>query len=129
MELMIKRAPHVRSDEERMYVTCAEVAVEVLLCRKWSVALLCSMRSGPIRIGQLSRIIPGASKKVLVQSLRKLEVEGIVIRRDMSDVVLHVEYQINSQIRESIFVLLDSLSRWGASHLRAQDAVKPSTIS
>jgi len=62
---------------------------ETLFQGKWKVRILCAMRSGPIRLGQLARLIPHASKKVLTQSLRDLEASGIVLRRDLSDVVLH----------------------------------------
>jgi DNA-binding HxlR family transcriptional regulator len=48
------------------------------------------MRSGPIRLGQLARTIPRASKKVLTQNLRDLEAAGIIMRTDFSNVVLHI---------------------------------------
>ena len=79
------------------------------------------MRQGPVRIGQLGRLIPGASKKVLAQSLRKLEADGIVVRRDLSELVLHVEYELAPEIQEGIVVLLNGLSEWGASFLQMED--------
>jgi DNA-binding HxlR family transcriptional regulator len=42
------------------------------------------MRSGPIRLAQLARIVPGASKQMLTQNLRKLEADGIVVRKDLT---------------------------------------------
>ncbi len=78
---------------------------------------------------QLGRLIPGASKEVLAQSLRKLEADGIVVRRDLSERVLHVEYELAPEKQEGVVVLLDGLSEWGASFLqmkghkgRSQDA-------
>ncbi len=71
------------------YVRRATLTAEVLFQGKWKLQILCAMRSGPVRLGQLARIVPGASKKMLTQNLRQLEADGIVVRKDMSDLVLH----------------------------------------
>lgn len=65
-------------------------------------------------------MIPGASKKVLTQILRKFESENIVVRIDLSDLVLHVEYQLHQEVRESVEQLLDHVSKWGASFMALQ---------
>jgi DNA-binding HxlR family transcriptional regulator len=71
------------------------------------------MRIGPVRLGQLVRLIPNGSRKMLVQNLRILECAGVVVRRDLSHVLLHVEYDLEPSLRESICLLLDELSNWG----------------
>jgi DNA-binding HxlR family transcriptional regulator len=120
---------HVRRnqgrDEQRIgpqkfdpgYVWRAKLASEVLFQSKWRVQILCAMRSGPIRLGQLARLIPGASKKMLTQNLRKLESDGVIIRKDLSDLVLHIEYDIDEEAREAVCALLDHLVRWGDLYL------------
>ena len=75
------------------------------------------MCSRPVRLGQLARLIPRASKKVLTQNLRDLEATGIVIRKDISDFVLHVEYELSEEFRESVVALLEHLARWGDTYL------------
>lgn len=102
---------------EIKYVRNASYAAGVLFQSKWRVHILCAMRSGPVRLGQLGRLVPGASKKVLTQNLRQLEAEGIVSRRDLSDVVLHVEYELHESATEGIRALLDQLAYWGGLHL------------
>jgi DNA-binding HxlR family transcriptional regulator len=72
----------------------ASFTVDTLIHGKWRVHTLCAMRSGPIRLGELARMIPRASKKVLTQNLRELEAAGVVTRRDLSDEVLHIEYEL-----------------------------------
>ncbi|ADV83662.1 winged helix-turn-helix transcriptional regulator [Terriglobus saanensis] len=99
------------------YVHRANLAFEVLFQGKWRIQILCAMRSGPIRLGQLARIMPTASKKMLTQNLRKLESEGIVIRKDLSDLVLHIEYDLNERVRERVCALLDHLVEWGNFYL------------
>jgi len=107
--------PHTR------YARRASFAHNVLFQGKWKVLILCAMRSAPIRLGQLTRMIPGASKKMLAQNLRKLEADGIVVRKDLTDLVLHVEYDLDDSVRETVCELLDRLARWGEVHLANTD--------
>lgn len=99
------------------YLRRATLTNEVLFHGKWKLQILYAMRSGPIRLGQLSRIVPGASKKMLTQNLRKLQADGIVVRKDLTDVVLHIEYDLDDRTRESVCTLLDHLARWGELYL------------
>ncbi len=95
----------------------ASFTADTLCHGKWRISILCAMRSGPVRLGQLARIIPKASKKVLTQNLRDLEAAGIVTRRDLSDVVLHIEYELNPDIKGSVLGLLGHLAQWGEAYL------------
>jgi DNA-binding HxlR family transcriptional regulator len=95
----------------------SQLAFEIFLQGKWRLHILWSLRSGPVRIGQLGRLIPGASKKVLAQHLRKLEADGIIVRKDMSDMVLHIEYELSNAFRHIVCDLLDRLSEAGAMYL------------
>ena len=93
--------------------------VAELLQGKWTVEILCAMRERPVRLSELRREIPLASKKALTARLRFLEASQIILRRDLSGSVLHVEYTLTDSIREPLISLLDDLAEWGASHLAA----------
>jgi DNA-binding HxlR family transcriptional regulator len=69
------------------------------------------MRGGPVRLGQLSRLLPEASKKVLMTELKQLVRSGLVERRDLSDGggVRHVEYTLVESIGPATVVLLEQL--------------------
>jgi DNA-binding HxlR family transcriptional regulator len=71
--------------------------VKEILDGKWKLQILCAMRSGPVRLSQLTRLAPAASKKGLRANLRSLESSHIVVRRDLSDSVLHVEYDFEDK--------------------------------
>lgn len=94
--------------------------VATLFHGKWRIQILCAMRSGPVRLGQLARILPKASKKMLTQNLRELESSGVVVRKDLSDVVLHIEYELREDKKDDLFALLDHLSQWGGTYLKDQ---------
>jgi DNA-binding HxlR family transcriptional regulator len=103
---------------EPMHEECVEYIRKVsqvteLLQGKWRLQILCAMRTGPVRLGQLTRLIPSASKKTLRASLKSLELAGIVVRHDMSDTVLHVEYDFEDDLRAVVCSLLDHLADWG----------------
>jgi DNA-binding HxlR family transcriptional regulator len=116
----MKRVKEDRLGIPRIDVDCArrtDLTIEILFQGKWKAQILCAMRSGPIRLGQLSRIVPGASKKMLTQNLRQLEADGIVVRRDLTDLVLHIEYELDESTRDGVCALLDHLAKWGGLHL------------
>ena len=101
------------------YARRAALATDVLFQGKWKIQILCAMRSGPIRLGQLARIIPVASKKMLTQNLRRLEADGIVVRKDLTDLVLHIEYDLVDSAREAVCDLLDHMVRWSDLYLES----------
>jgi DNA-binding HxlR family transcriptional regulator len=83
-----------------------------LLQGKWTVQILCAMRGGPVRLSELKRAIPPASKKALTANLRSLEAARVVLRRDLSSSVLHVEYELADAMRYPLVALLDHLAEW-----------------
>jgi DNA-binding HxlR family transcriptional regulator len=98
------------------FVRQVAVVSELLFQSKWRVQILCALRSGPVRLGQLVRLIPGASKKMLTENLRKLEAGGVVVRMDLSDLVLHVEYYLEPEMRQAVCALLDHMAQCGNTY-------------
>lgn len=65
----MKRVKVDRLGIQRIDLDCArraDLTIEILFQGKWKPQILCAMRSGPIPLGQLARIVPGASKKIRV---------------------------------------------------------------
>jgi DNA-binding HxlR family transcriptional regulator len=79
---------------------------------KWKLEILCAMRVEPVRLSQLKRLVPTASKKALSASLRSLELSHLIVRHDLSTKVLHVEYDFAETMREPVWALLDCLATW-----------------
>ena len=94
---------------------CPPVNGLKVLMGRWTIPILWEMRDGPVRLGQLGRALPGASRKMITETLRRLERQDILIRHDLSGKIKHVEYHLNSQIADEIGPLLDHLVAWGAS--------------
>ena len=87
------------------------------ICRgKWSLPILYAIRRKPVRLGELTRLIPNASKKVLIDNLKRLEAAGIVLRNNRSRRVLHVEYDFPEDLKEAMSRLLDCLAVWSEAY-------------
>ena len=55
---------------------------------------------------------PDGLEKVLTQNLWELEACGVVVRKDLSDVVLHIEYELREDTKDDLCALLDHLGQW-----------------
>jgi DNA-binding HxlR family transcriptional regulator len=91
-------------------------ALEVLQ-GKWKVHLLFSMARGVRRHSKLLECLPGASKKVMTDSLRALERDGIVTRRIFPEVPARVEYSL-TRLGWTITEPLVALADWGDAHAK-----------
>jgi DNA-binding HxlR family transcriptional regulator len=85
---------------------CSARDALALISGKWVMLLLPALAQGPLRNGALLRKIEGISQKVLTQTLRQLERNGLVERCDLGSKPLHVEYRLTEVARG----LVDTLS-------------------
>jgi DNA-binding HxlR family transcriptional regulator len=84
-----------------------------LLQRKWTIHILWAMRIEPVRLSTLKRLFPSASKKALRAGLRDLERARVVVRHDLTNVVLHVEYQLVGDMKETVCTIFEELALFG----------------
>lgn len=95
---------------------CGVTAAIVVIDGKWKTSLLWLLESGPHRPGELRRLLPGLSEKVLTQALREMETDGLV-HREVHDVLpLKTEYSLTPFGRE-LSEALGPLSDWGHRRL------------
>lgn len=100
---------------------CATNAAGILQ-GKWRIPILCALQGGPVRLGQLVRLMPTASKKVLAENLRQLQDDGMLVRTDLSETLLHVEYDYSEGFRATMTAVLMTLAVVG--ELRVQRPAK-----
>ena len=82
---------------------------------KWKVHLLFVMARGVHRHSRLLECLPGVSKKVMTESLRALERDGLVDRKIFAEVPVRVEYSL-TPLGWSITEPLIALSEWGTTY-------------
>jgi DNA-binding HxlR family transcriptional regulator len=91
--------------------SCPSQDILALIGGKWSMLLLCSLRAGPVRSGELARRAGGISQKMLTQTLRELTRHGIVSRKDHGEVPPRVEYSLTS-LGRSLATLVVEIENW-----------------
>jgi DNA-binding HxlR family transcriptional regulator len=96
-------------------VDCPSQSILALIGSKWSMLLLCALRGGPRRTGELKRRLKGVSAKMLTQTLRELERHGIVEREDFGEVPPRVEYRL-SALGRSLAELVNEIEQWVGTH-------------
>jgi DNA-binding HxlR family transcriptional regulator len=88
---------------------------------KWKIGILCRLQEGPARMGDLRRLFPQASKKMLTQHLRQMERDELILRSDLSGKVPHVEYSLSEPRGVAFSRLFHFLTTWSEQY-RPQDA-------
>lgn len=78
---------------------------------KWTILTVLSLVEGPRRFGELSRSMPDISKKMLTETLRDLEREGLITRRVFPTKPPSVEYSLTS-LGLSLLEPLSPLLEW-----------------
>lgn len=90
---------------------------------KWKLLILSCLLEAPRRYGELRRLIPEITEKMLIQELRELEADGIVTRTVHQQVPPRVDYALTAQGRRTQPVF-EVLLGWGLDYLQ-ENEVQP----
>lgn len=98
------------------FAQCSIVAVpmiEVLgrISGRWTLYVIMSLMGGPMRFSELRRQVEGISQKMLTQTLRELEEDGIVHRTVTPTIPPRVDYELTEMGRE-LQAPLDAINAW-----------------
>jgi DNA-binding HxlR family transcriptional regulator len=85
---------------------------------KWTILIINILAEEPaaVRFGQLRKAVPGISQKMLTQTLRDLERNGLVVRVVCPVIPPHVEYSLTA-LGRTLVEPLRALSIWSRDHL------------
>ena len=83
---------------------------------KWTVLIVGLLEQRPHRFGELLRGVEGISQKMLTQTLRSLELDGLVNRHAKATVPVTVEYSLTSTGR-TLAEPLEAIRRWAEQHI------------
>lgn len=91
---------------------------------KWAVMLMGALeQQGPQRFGALKRLCAGISQKMLTQTLRNLERDGLIRRTVLTEKPLQVEYAL-TDMGGSLVALMQPLIDWVHTHYQAIELVQ-----
>ena len=109
---MAENRPCRDPKEQHAWASTASEALRVLE-GKWKIVIIVQLfaAEGPMRFSELERRIEGVTQKMLIQQLRALEEDGIVIRTLYPQVPPKVEYEL-SELGRALGPAMDALVKW-----------------
>ncbi len=96
--------------------TCPTRALLDQLADKWAVLVLLALAPGPIRLNTLKREVEGITQKMLGQTLRRLEWNGIVVRRAYVTMPMTVEYEL-TELGRTLMPVIEGLRSWSMANM------------
>jgi len=109
-------------EKERQFLCPVDVPLSIL-GGKWKLLIGYFLLEAPRRNGELRRLLPTISQKMLTQQLRELEGDGIVVRTVHDQVPPRVQYSIADDERGRLEPLVRALFDWGVSWANDHDGV------
>ncbi len=95
---------------------CPTRLVLDLIADKWTTLVIYLLSQGTRRYGELQRVVGGISQKMLTQTLRKLEEDGLVRRVIYPEVPPRTEYSL-TELGTTLREPLGALCKWAVVHL------------
>lgn len=94
---------------------CPVATTVSLIGSKWKLLIMRNLLVRPWRFNELQRSLEGISQKVLTDSLRSMEEDGIITRTVFPEVPPRVEYAL-SELGESMRPIIKSMETWGTDY-------------
>jgi DNA-binding HxlR family transcriptional regulator len=82
---------------------------------KWSLLVIGTLRSGPLRFGELEQAVAGISQRMLTLTLKHLVEDGLVVRTAYAEVPPRVEYEV-SGLGRTLVPLVMALAEWAMAN-------------
>lgn len=118
-------APPPEDDVDVLAIHCPSRAIFEQVTSKWTALVLIALAGRSLRFGELRRTVQGVSEKMLSQSLRSLERDGMIVRTAYDCAPPRVEYaltplgtEVSRQIRDLADVLQDAVPEVARSRER-----------
>ena len=91
---------------------CPVATTVALIGSKWKLLIIRNLLQRPWRFNELKKNLEGISQKVLTDSLRSMEEDGLITRTVYPEVPPRVEYAL-SELGQSLKPILVSMLEWG----------------
>lgn len=94
---------------------CPVATTVQLIGSKWKLLIIRNLLKRPWRFNELQKSLEGISQKVLTDSLRSMEADGIITRTVFPEVPPRVEYAL-SELGQTLKPILDEMETWGENY-------------
>ncbi|NJP96171.1 helix-turn-helix transcriptional regulator [Nonomuraea sp. FMUSA5-5] len=118
-----ERREEARQAFDAYFAECPSRKLLDRLSDKWVTLVLTALSQGPRRYSDLSRRIAGVSQKMLTQTLRVLERDGLVSRTITPSVPVRVDYEL-TPLGQSLMPLVSAIKSWAQEHIEDVEAAR-----
>jgi DNA-binding HxlR family transcriptional regulator len=120
-----QRREQARADYDAFLADCPARKVLDRISDKWVTLILSALAGGPQRYSDLGRLIAGVSQKMLTQTLRSLERDGLVSRTMTAAVPVRVDYRL-TPLGESMLPVVRAMKAWAEAHIEEIESARAS---
>ncbi|MEH3076712.1 MAG: helix-turn-helix domain-containing protein [Quadrisphaera sp.] len=106
-----QRREQAKADYDAYLATCPSRLLLATLSDKWVVLVMTALADGALRHSALRRVVAGVSQKMLTQTLRGLERDGLVTRSVVASVPVSVSYEL-TELGRSLLAVVAPLKAW-----------------
>ena len=99
---------------------CPVATTVQMIGSKWKLLIMRNLLQRPWRFNALKKDLEGISQKVLTDSLRSMETDGIITRTVYPEVPPRVEYAL-SDLGESMRPIMDAMEIWGTEYKKSKE--------
>lgn len=103
--------------QEERFGKCPYFTAQSVLQGKWSILIMHYLSNETMRFNQLLKIMPNMTHATLSKQLKKMECDGLIIRKEYAQIPPKVEYSL-SDIGKKFLPVLNSLEVWGKQYIQ-----------
>ncbi len=107
---------HAKAEFDAYLAACPSRLLLDRISDKWVTLVICSLEDGPQRFSEVSRRLAGVSQKMLTQTLRTLERDGLVTRSVTASVPVRVDYAL-TPLGQSLLEPIKHVKAWAERHV------------
>jgi DNA-binding HxlR family transcriptional regulator len=111
-----QRREHAAREYDAFLAACPARQLLDRISDKWVTLIITALADGPQRYSDLSRRIAGVSQKMLTQTLRSLERDGLLSRSVTPSVPVRVDYEL-TPLGQTLLPLIASIKGWAENHM------------
>ncbi|HEY3716358.1 MAG TPA: helix-turn-helix domain-containing protein [Jatrophihabitantaceae bacterium] len=113
-----QRRRQARAEYDAFLAACPSRLLLDRFADKWVALILCSLAEGEQRYSEIARTIAGVSQKMLTQTLRNLERDGVLIRSITPAVPVRVSYRL-TPLGDSLLPVVRAIKQWAEQNMGA----------
>ncbi|MEC3956641.1 helix-turn-helix domain-containing protein [Nocardia sp. CDC153] len=111
-----QRREQAKHDYNAFLAACPTHQMLDTISDKWVCLILAALGPGPLRYGEIRTIVAAVSNKMLTQTLRTLERDGLVTRAMTAQVPVRVDYSL-TPLGQTLLPVLSQLQQWAEGHM------------